>query len=176
MLAFSMAIVAVLLFAFGMVLGVHLGDEYSKQLVTRADYWRANGIVFAIGVVASMVVWATNFLLLVAVTFGLTVGAISGLKMGFGESIGPWGFVDSKLGTNKDQVRRAKNAQHAEAVRRARKEGTPEPEVMSVEDATDGTGKNGASVGGKGSDGARSNDSKQAKGRRGSRRRSGGSR
>lgn len=144
MAAFAMAIVAVLLFAFGMVLGAHLGEEYSKKLVTRVDYWRANGIVFAVGAVAACLIWASGFLLLVSIAFGLMVGMLSGLKMGFGESIGPWGFVDGKLGTNKDQVRRAKNSKHAEAVRRARKEGTPEPEVISVvNDANDTQNKGG---------------------------------
>lgn len=155
MAAFAMAVVAVLLFAFGMVLGVRWGEELSKNLVTRGDYWRANGITFAVGVLVAALIWGTGFLLLVGVAFGLMVGVLSGLKMGFGESVGPWGFVDSKLGTNKDQVRRAKNSKHAEAVRRAHKEGAPEPEVISVEDGTPST---------------------QPQKGRGSKRRSGGSR
>lgn len=130
--AFFLAILFVVLFAFGLVVGAHIGDELSKRVVTRGDYWKYNLILFAIGVVASAVLWGTGWRLLVGVAFGLLVGAVSGLKMGFGESIGPWGKVDSKLGTNKDQVRRAKDPTHAEAVRRARKEGTEVPEVMSV--------------------------------------------
>lgn len=131
-----MAIVAILLFAFGLLLGVHIGDELSKKTVSRRDYWKYNLIVLGVGILVSAVLWATGWLLLVGVSFGLLVGAISGLKMGFGESIGPWGAVDRKLGTNKDQVRRAKSPEHAEAVRRARKEGTEVPEVMSVSDAS----------------------------------------
>ncbi|MGN0056439.1 MAG: hypothetical protein ACI360_08395 [Atopobiaceae bacterium] len=152
MAAFAMAVVAVLLFAFGMVLGVRVGEHFSAGLVTRADYWKANAATFGIGVVASALIWATGFTLLVGVAFGLMVGVLSGLKMGFGESIGPWGAVDSKLGTNKDQVRRAKDPQRAEAVRRARKEGTPEPTALSVEDeaAAAGPGSAGASSGASG--------------------------
>lgn len=131
-----MAIVAILLFAFGLLLGVHIGDGLSKRTVSRRDYWKYNLIVLGVGILVSAVLWATGWLLLVGVSFGLLVGAISGLKMGFGESIGPWGAVDRKLGTNKDQVRRAKSPEHAEAVRRARKEGTEVPEVMSVSDAS----------------------------------------
>lgn len=131
--AFAMAIVAVLLFAFGMVIGVRGGETLSARLVTRVDYWKANAIVFAVAIVASALIWASGFLLLVGVAFGLMVGVLSGLKMGFGESLGPWGFVDRKLGTNKDQVRRAKHGKHAETVRRARREGTEEPEVISVD-------------------------------------------
>lgn len=130
--AFFVAILAVVLFAFGLVLGAHIGEELSKRVVTRRDYAKYNLLVFAIGALAAAILWATGWLLLVGVAFGLMVGVVSGLKMGFGESIGPWGAVDRKLGTNKDQVRRAKNPEHAEAVRRARKEGTEVPEVMSV--------------------------------------------
>lgn len=144
MAAFAMAVVAVLLFAFGMVLGVRVGEHFSAELVTRADYWKANAATFGIGVVAYALIWATGFTLLVGVAFGLMVGVLSGLKMGFGESIGPWGAVDSKLGTNKDQVRRAKDPQRAEAVRRARKEGTPEPTALSVEDETVAAGPGSA--------------------------------
>lgn len=144
-----MAVVAVVLFAFGLVLGVHIGDELSKRTVTRRDYWKLNLAVLGVGVLVSAVLWATGWLLLVGVSFGLLVGAISGLKMGFGESIGPWGAVDKKLGTNKDQVRRAKDPSHAEAVRRARKEGTEMPEVMSVRDesGTSGHAEQSASQG-----------------------------
>lgn len=133
-----MAIVAILLFAFGLLIGVHVGDELSKRAVTRRDYWKLNLVVLAVGVLASAVLWATGWLLVVGVSFGVLVGAISGLKMGFGESIGPWGAVDRKLGTNRDQVRRAKTPEHAEAVRRARRDGTEMPEVMSVSDGTPG--------------------------------------
>lgn len=139
-----MAIVAVVLFAFGLVLGVHIGDELSRRAVTRRDYWKLNLAVLGVGVLVSAVLWATGWLLLVGVSFGLLVGALSGLKMGFGESIGPWGAVDRKVGTNKDQVRRAKDPGHAEAVRRARRDGTEMPEVMSVQDAPDSSAPRGA--------------------------------
>lgn len=150
MAAFFMAVVAVILFAFGLLLGVRIGDELSGRAVTRRDYWRLNLEVLGVGVLVSAVLWATGWLLLVGASFGLLVGAISGLKMGFGESVGPWGAVDRKLGTNKDQVRRAKNPEHAAAVRRARRDGTEMPEVMSVQDDSSdkrGTGTHGSGRG-----------------------------
>ena len=58
---------------------------------------------------------------------GLMAGAVAGLKLGFGESVGPWKFVDKTFRANKDQLRRAKDGKRAEAVRRARRDGTPEP-------------------------------------------------
>lgn len=143
--AFFVAVLAVVLFAFGLVLGAHIGEELAKRVVTRRDYWKYNLLLFGAGVLASALLWATGWRLLVGIAFGLLVGAVSGLKMGFGESIGPWGAVDKKLGTNKDQVRRARDPGHAEAVRRARKEGTEIPEVMSV--ASDPTPADGGQKG-----------------------------
>ena len=72
-------------------------------------------------------------------------GAIATLKMDFGESVGPWKFHDRVLGVNKDQLRRAESG-NAEAVRRARRDGTPMPEVISVprKDADDPKGTSGA--------------------------------
>ena len=54
-------------------------------------------------------------------------------ELGFGESVGPWKFVDKTFRANKDQLRRAKDGKRAEAVRRARRDGTPEPELISVQ-------------------------------------------
>lgn len=147
MAAFFGAILAIVLFAFGLIIGVHVGDELSKRAVTRRDYWRYNLIALLVGVLVSAVIWATGWRMVVGISFGVLVGVISGLKMGFGESIGPWGAVDKKLGTNKDQVRRAKNPEHAEAVRRARKEGTEMPEVMSVEDDAPSVGRSSSDHG-----------------------------
>lgn len=147
MAAFFGAIAAIILFAFGLVVGVHVGEELAKRVVTRRDYWRYNLEALGAGVLVSALVWATGWRLLVGVSFGLLVGVISGLKMGFGESIGPWGAVDRRLGTNRDQVRRASEPARAEAVRRARRDGTEEPEVMSVaaqpasQGSSDGAGR-----------------------------------
>ena len=60
-------------------------------------------------------------------------GAVAALKMDFGESVGPWKAHDTFFRVNKDQVRRAGSPQ-AEAVRRARRDNKPMPEVISVQD------------------------------------------
>jgi hypothetical protein len=52
--------------------------------------------------------------------------------MTFGESVGPWKKVDTAFRVNKDHVRRAKDPEAAEAARRARRDGAPEPELMST--------------------------------------------
>lgn len=126
-----MAIVALLLFLFGIVVGSKIGAEMAKNVVTTKEYWLANLKIVVVGVIASMVIALTGFSLLAGVAIGGMGGAIAGLKMEFGESSGPWKFIDRSLGVNKDQLRRAGD-KNAEAVRRARRDGTPMPEYMSV--------------------------------------------
>lgn len=129
--AFALAIVAIMLMLLGIVIGVRLGSELAKGCVTRREYWIANFKILGVGVLISAVVWATGLLLVAGIPIGGMAGAIASLKMDFGESVGPWKVHDRALGVNKDQLRRA-NSKNAEAVRRARRDGTPMPEVMSV--------------------------------------------
>ncbi|WP_229772103.1 hypothetical protein [Olsenella porci] len=140
-----MAIVALLLFLFGIVMGSKIGAEMAKNVVTTREYWLANLKIVVVGVLASMVIGLTGFSLLAGVAIGGMGGAIAGLKMEFGESSGPWKFIDRSLGVNKDQLRRAGD-KNAEAVRRARRDGTPMPEYMSVSQ-DDAEGEKGASDG-----------------------------
>lgn len=133
MAAFSMAIVAILLLLLGIIIGVKLGGELAKQCVTRKEYWIANLKIIGVGVVVSALVTATGWLLLAGIPIGGMAGAVATLKMDFGESVGPWKAHDTFFRVNKDQVRRAGSPQ-AEAVRRARRDNEPLPEVISVQD------------------------------------------
>ena len=105
----------------------------------------ANLKIVLVGVLASALIGFTRLILLSGIPIGAMAGAIATLKMDFGESVGPWKFHDRVLGVNKDQLRRAEGG-NAEAVRRARRDGTPMPEVISVsrEDAKDPKGTSGA--------------------------------
>ena len=144
-----MAIVAILLLLFGIVIGAKIGGELAKQCVTRREYWIANLKVVGVGIVVSALVTATGWLMLAGIPVGGMAGAIATLKMDFGESVGPWKAHDTFFRVNKDQVRRAGSA-NAEAVRRARRDGTPEPVVISVQDdaESDGPGVSGDGPGG----------------------------
>lgn len=132
MSAFAAAIVAIMLLLFGIVVGYRIGDELSKQVVTTREYHLANLKVLLVGVACGVAVGFTGLTMLATIPVGGMAGAISGLKMGFGESAGPWKFVDKTFRVNPDHLRRA-GSKNAEAVRRARRDGTPEPEVMSVQ-------------------------------------------
>lgn len=135
---FAGALVALLLFLFGIVTGVGIGERLAVRCVTRREYWFANLGTFLVGALVSALVLLTPFVMLAALTVGLIAGTVAGLKMGFGESVGPWKAHDRYFRVNRDQLRRAENGERAEAVRRARRDGTPEPEYMSVQAPADG--------------------------------------
>lgn len=128
---FAVVIVSLLFLILGIVIGVRVGEEAAKNCVTTKDYWVANLIVFLIGAFVSMFVWATGFVVFAGFTIGMIGGAVAGLKFGFGESSGPWKFHDKTFRVNKDQLDTAESGK-GEARRRRRKEGGPEPELMSV--------------------------------------------
>ena len=133
-IGFAGAVLALVFLLFGIFAGVGLGDILAKRCVTRREYLLMNLAIFLAAAVLSAVVYALGLLIAIMLVFGVAAGTIAGLKMGFGESVGIWKFADEHLGANKDQVRRAKNPEHAEAVRRARRDGTPEPEFISVQE------------------------------------------
>lgn len=140
MAAFSLAVVAILLFFFGLIIGYRYGEEKGVQCVTAREYGLANVKVLVVGTLVSSVIWATGWLMLAGIAIGGMAGALVGLKMTFGESVGPWKVHDRFLRVNKDQLRRA-GSKNAEAVRRARRDGTPMPEVMSVAQEDDHAAK-----------------------------------
>lgn len=72
-------------------------------------------------------------LLLVQVgAMGALAGGIAGLKMGFGESTGPWKWLDSFMNVNRHQRKVAEKGT-GEAYRRRRKTGEAGPDLISVD-------------------------------------------
>ena len=118
----------------------------------------ANVATLLVGAIATALSCLTPGAVLIGLVLGLMAGTIAGLKMGFGESVGPWKARDRFFRVNKDQLRRAENGERAEAARRARRDGGPEPELISVqqdaEDAGNGRGAGKASKRGGRGDGA----------------------
>lgn len=63
---------------------------------------------------------------------GVLAGGIAGLKMGFGESTGPWRWLDSFMNVNRHQRKVAEKGT-GEAYRRRRKTGEAGPDLISVD-------------------------------------------
>ena len=132
--SFAVAIFVIMLFAFGLVIGEHVGEEMGKKCVEKRDFHIANLKISWVGVAVSAVVWAVQLLTLAGLVLGLMAGALAGAKIGFGESVGPWKFADKYFNVNKDQTNRTEAEKaRRRAVRKARKQGEPEPELMSVQ-------------------------------------------
>lgn len=125
----SFAIIYAMVFGFAIYIGVLLGDGWGKRIVTAKAYWLCNmGMLVCSVLLVSLVP-----LPLVQVgAMGVLAGGIAGLKMGFGESTGPWRWLDSFMNVNRHQRKVAEKGT-GEAYRRRRKTGEAGPDLISVD-------------------------------------------
>lgn len=143
---FAITVVSLLFAVFGIVVGFHLGDEAGARCENTARYATANVVAILVGSLLFMVVWATGYVVLGMFAFGAVAGAVAGLKFGYGESVGPWKFVDRLMTPAARQRDRERARVRRAAAKRARI-GAAEPELMSVADARED--KQGKSAEGK---------------------------
>lgn len=143
---FAITVVSLLFAVFGIVVGFHLGDEAGARCENAARYATANVVAILVGSLLFMVVWATGYVVLGMFAFGAVAGAVAGLKFGYGESVGPWKFVDRLMTPAARQRDRERARVRRAAAKRART-GAAEPELMSVADARED--KQGKSAEGK---------------------------
>lgn len=143
---FAITVVSLLFAVFGIVVGFHLGDEAGARCENTARYATANVVAILVGSLLFMVVWATGYVVLGMFAFGAVAGAVAGLKFGYGESVGPWKFVDRLMTPAARQRDRERARARRAAAKRART-GAAEPELMSVADARED--KQGKSAEGK---------------------------
>lgn len=143
---FAIMVVSLLFAVFGIVVGFHLGDEAGARCENTARYATANVVAILVGSLLFMVVWATGYVVLGMFAFGAVAGAVAGLKFGYGESVGPWKFVDRLMTPAARQRDRERARVRRAAAKRART-GAAEPELMSVADARED--KQGKSAEGK---------------------------
>ena len=94
----AFAIVNVLVFGFAVYIGFLLGDGWGKRIVTAKAYWLCN-LGMLVGVVLLVTLVAVPLIQVCAM--GVLAGAIAGLKMGFGESVGPWKWLDNFMDVNR---------------------------------------------------------------------------
>ncbi len=64
---------------------------------------------------------------------GVLAGYIAGLKMGFGESSGPWKWLDNFMDVNK-RHRKVAEKGTGEAYRRRSKTGEAGPDLLSIDE------------------------------------------
>lgn len=119
-----------LLFVFSIYIGFAIGNRAGEHALTNRAYWLYNAAAVAI------CVFVTAFVplpaMLYATPLGLLAGALMGLKMGFGESIGPWKLVDRFYDRNRAH-QRATETGSGRARRERRRAGEREPDLISVE-------------------------------------------
>lgn len=125
----SFAIIYVMVFGFAIYIGFLLGDGWGKRIVTAKAYWLCNlGMLVCSVLLVSLV----SLPLVQVGAMGVLAGGIAGLKMGFGESTGPWKWLDSFMNVNRHQRKVAEKGT-GEAYRRRRKTGEAGPDLISVD-------------------------------------------
>lgn len=129
MSGFSFIVLSALLFVFFAYLGVQVGAWAGEKAVTSGDYWKMNAIAVGIAVLFTMLL--APLPLLYSAIIGMLAGAIVGLKLAFGESVGPWKVLDRFLNVNRQHRRTAAAGTGGER-RARRKAGEKAPDLISV--------------------------------------------
>mgnify|MGYP000426442835 CR=1 FL=1 len=139
-MSWTFVVLALVLFLFAIYiwLFVRPGGRDEKRVITKRDYWIAN---FAGAAAVILLTWVFSLFPLVQFApIGWLGGFIAGLKMSFGESVGPWRKHDEVFNVNKAH-RAAADAGDAEERRRARRNGAADRQLISVTDDSKGADK-----------------------------------
>lgn len=118
-----------LLFLFSIYLGFIIGNGLGERALSTRAYWLWHLAMVAACIV--LTVLFSPFLLLAVTPLGLLGGSIAGLKMGFGESVGPWKLLDRFFNVNRAQRWAARTGSAARA-RKRRRTGESAPDLISV--------------------------------------------
>ena len=137
---FGITIVSILFAVLGIFIGFHLGEDAGGRVRGTSGFFAANLAAVLAGSFLFMVVWITGYVVLGMFAIGAIAGAIAGLKFGYGESVGPWKFVD-RLMTPEARARDRERARVKRAERERARTGASEPELMSVADDKKKAGK-----------------------------------
>lgn len=106
-------IVTMLFGVLGIVIGWKAGTVLGEAAEDDHQYWMRNLYAVLIGGVVSMFVMMSGLVALYGLAVGLIGGAIAGLKMGYGKSVGIWQKHDRLFRVNKDQLEAAESAKRA---------------------------------------------------------------
>lgn len=145
-MSMTFAILFAILLVFAVYIGFLAGQGICNRFViTTRDYWLANLGGVVVSVVATALV--SMLPMLYAVTFGGLAGYIAGLKMSFGESAGPWKWLDNFMNVNRGH-RKVAESGTGEARRRRRKSGEAGPDLIAVDERGAASGTPGTSAAG----------------------------
>ncbi len=99
-MSWTFVVLALVLFLFAIYIGFLCGQwACEKRVITKRDYWIAN---FAGAAAVVLLTWVFSLFPLVQFApIGWLGGFIAGLKMSFGESVGPWRKHDEVFNVNK---------------------------------------------------------------------------
>ena len=99
-MSLTFVVLALVLFLFAIYIGFLCGQwACEKRVITKRDYWIAN---FAGAAAVVLLTWVFSLFPLVQFApIGWLGGFIAGLKMSFGESVGPWRKHDEVFNVNK---------------------------------------------------------------------------
>lgn len=103
--AFAGAILAVVLFLFGVITGLGAAKELGKTIQTKKDFVLAVIKVLATGAVLTCVVGFFQLTLAYALILGAMAGALTSLRLDFKDSVGPWKWSEKHFG--KEQLKRS---------------------------------------------------------------------
>ena len=101
---FAITGASLLIAVFGVVLGFEAGNGVGETIPDSKTFWKDNAIAYVLGIVVSAFIWAAGWVVLSFGTIGALGGAIAGLRMGYGQSTGPWASLDRFLQRRKSKA------------------------------------------------------------------------
>lgn len=136
-------IVIALLLVLGVMLGWRIGSELGDRAVTTKDYWVYNIGVLVAGMFFVALVSTLGLPVLGACGLGIMAGGLLGLKLQFGESVGPWKVHDKAFNINKDQQKVAEEGTGEERRRKRqeRRKTGEEPQLISVQNTDESSAR-----------------------------------
>lgn len=142
----DVVIVTMLFGVLGIMIGWKVGTVWGESAEDDHTYWMRNLIAVMVGSLVAFVVLITGLITLVGLGVGLIGGAIAGLKMGYGKSVGIWQKHDRLFRVNRDQLAAAEADKDAKEKGMTRKQ-RAERELVSAGPAKKGRDGDGAGAG-----------------------------
>jgi hypothetical protein len=100
---FELALISLVVGAFGIYFGFGLGNMLGSRATSKKEYWKYNAIAYAGFIVLAAFIWALGLVVLIFFSVGGLAGVIAGLRMGYGQAVGPWKAHDRFMNLHPDE-------------------------------------------------------------------------